>query len=246
MVPQSNDGYQNPWAIQSIYDLMYFVCPTCTFKDSSKQKFVNHALKEHPEVEVNLLNVRDGSLVDVKCTWSISKGEVGDENENHDDEKYFEVLEIEYNNTEEMIKEETNDFNQDVDYSEDICETDDINDKDDSHMKTVNNSNILDEQREGFKSENCDTISQSRKGLQDHVRRVHGKTLPHKNRAHQCNKCTKAFSSASKLRKHVAEVCGGIQTFMCDQCPKTYTEKKNLLRHIRASHHSAPLIKVFV
>ena len=71
--------YENPWKIKSIYDLLYFVCPTCAFKDSSKQKFVNHALKEHPEVEVNLMNVRDGSLVDVKCPWSILKGEVGDE-----------------------------------------------------------------------------------------------------------------------------------------------------------------------
>ena len=45
---------QNPWTIiYSIYDLQYFNCPTCQFKNQSKQEFINHVHEIHPEaVEV--------------------------------------------------------------------------------------------------------------------------------------------------------------------------------------------------
>ena len=39
---------QNPWHIQSIYDLQYFNCPSCEFKNNSKQEFINHAYEIHP------------------------------------------------------------------------------------------------------------------------------------------------------------------------------------------------------
>ena len=55
----------NPWNIQSIYQFQFFNCPTCLFKDNSKQEFINHALKSHPESEANLSKVCDGSLQDI-------------------------------------------------------------------------------------------------------------------------------------------------------------------------------------
>ena len=55
----------NPWNILSIYELQYFNCPSCGFIEKSKQTFVDHALKCHPEAEPYLINICDGSLDDV-------------------------------------------------------------------------------------------------------------------------------------------------------------------------------------
>ena len=59
----------NPWNIQSIYDLQYFNCPSCTFKNRSKQGIVNHAYQFHPESVNFLSNLSDNSLDDVMCPW---------------------------------------------------------------------------------------------------------------------------------------------------------------------------------
>ena len=56
--------------IQSIYDLQYFNCPTCVFKNSSKQEFINHAYEIHPWAVAYLDNVEDGSLNDIACPWN--------------------------------------------------------------------------------------------------------------------------------------------------------------------------------
>ena len=60
---------ENPWSIHSIYELQYFICPSCSFKDHSKQEFINHAYEFHPDF-VNNLNIHDDSLNDIVCPWN--------------------------------------------------------------------------------------------------------------------------------------------------------------------------------
>ena len=55
----------NPWHIQSIYDFQYFNCPSCIFKNHSKQEFVNHVYNIHPNFIDHLFNVEDNSLEDI-------------------------------------------------------------------------------------------------------------------------------------------------------------------------------------
>ena len=55
----------NPWNIQSIYDLHYFNCPSCSFKNHYKQELVNHACENHPECIDYLANISDNSLSDI-------------------------------------------------------------------------------------------------------------------------------------------------------------------------------------
>ena len=55
----------NPWHIQSIYELQYFNCPSCIFKNHSKQEFVNHVYAIHPDSIEHLFNVKDNSLNDI-------------------------------------------------------------------------------------------------------------------------------------------------------------------------------------
>ena len=61
----------NPWSVQSIYDLMYFNCPSCVFKNNSKQEFINHAYEFHPNAIPLLNNILDGSLDDVNIPWAV-------------------------------------------------------------------------------------------------------------------------------------------------------------------------------
>ena len=56
---------QNPWNIQSLFDLQYFNCPSCLYKDNSRQEFVNHAYKSHPESKQYLSNIKDRSMSDL-------------------------------------------------------------------------------------------------------------------------------------------------------------------------------------
>ena len=60
----------NPWNIQSIYELQFFNCPSCIYKDHSKQEFINHAFKVHPESVEYLENIDDKSLTNIVVPWS--------------------------------------------------------------------------------------------------------------------------------------------------------------------------------
>ena len=61
---------ENPWDIQSIYELQYFHCPSCVFKVHSKQEFIYHSCEFHPESIDYLSKIIDNSLSDVTCPWS--------------------------------------------------------------------------------------------------------------------------------------------------------------------------------
>ena len=60
----------NPWNIKSIYELQFFTCPTCIFKNHSKQEIINHAYETHPESIECLKNIKDESLKDVVLPWN--------------------------------------------------------------------------------------------------------------------------------------------------------------------------------
>ena len=56
---------ENNWNIKSLYDLQYFNCPSCPYKNNLKQEFVNHAHIFHPESNKYLRNIADDSISDV-------------------------------------------------------------------------------------------------------------------------------------------------------------------------------------
>ena len=61
---------ENPWAIISIFQLQYFNCPSCDFRNQSKQSFVEHAFEIHPESIEFLIKISDGSLDDIDYRWN--------------------------------------------------------------------------------------------------------------------------------------------------------------------------------
>ena len=75
---------KNPWDVQSIYDLHFFNCPSCEFKDFSKQDFINHAHLSHFGAIKYLMNIKDGSLDDIVCPWNHQPNENKFEQKNND------------------------------------------------------------------------------------------------------------------------------------------------------------------
>ena len=65
----SGDVRFNPWDVRSLYELQVYDCPECVFQDWSKQSFVDHAAKYHPDSVQYLSNINDDSLQDVVCPW---------------------------------------------------------------------------------------------------------------------------------------------------------------------------------
>ena len=103
---------QNIWGFQSIYDLQFFNCSACNYKDKSKQEFVFHICNIHPESINNLiLNIQDGSIDDIKCPWNKKE-------ENTEiidiDVKTEEFINEEPIGNEDFVNEETNTLEQDV------------------------------------------------------------------------------------------------------------------------------------
>ncbi len=41
---------ENPWAIESIDDCIFYCCPECDDKSTSKRSFLSHAWDKHPTV----------------------------------------------------------------------------------------------------------------------------------------------------------------------------------------------------
>ena len=61
---------ENPWQLMSLFQLQFYNCPTCDYKNNSKQIFVNHACSTHPESISYLKQINDGSIDDISWTWS--------------------------------------------------------------------------------------------------------------------------------------------------------------------------------
>ena len=63
---------ENPWNVLSIYELQYFNCPSCIYKNHSKQAFIDHAYETHYDEVIDYLSgIRDGSLSDIICPWNM-------------------------------------------------------------------------------------------------------------------------------------------------------------------------------
>ena len=62
-------SFRNPWKIQSLYELQYFNCPACRYKNRSNQEFINHAYESHPESIEDLKNISDVSIDGISFPW---------------------------------------------------------------------------------------------------------------------------------------------------------------------------------
>ena len=86
--------HKNPWDIGSLYDFLNFNCPSCPYKDNSKQEFVNHACRVHPEAGPYLRKIQDNSISDIHIPeYEFIKKESKYEIENENEEAFSVIAE---------------------------------------------------------------------------------------------------------------------------------------------------------
>ena len=239
-------SFENPWSIQSIYELQYFNCPSCAFKRQSKQEFINHAYEVHPESIEYLNEIKDGSLSGTICPWDIKPA-------------FEESGGFIYKNS-NLVPELTNTIYNVKEVIFVVPNSSNIEEKDiiEQSVSTTPNS------KEIAKRHTCNHCSKSfsKKGyLQSHIKSVHEKI-----RDHKCEQCDRAFFQKSNLKSHIkqihenapktkaCDICGkllgqttslqkhiklvhkGIKDFICEECGKAFGEKGELNRHFRNVH----------
>ena len=231
---------ENPWNIYSIYDLQYFNCPSCPYKNNIKQEFVNHAFDFHPEAEEYLRSINDGSLDDVEipfgikydvkpepepettCTLPSNELEIKLEEGIEDEEDYHNSLQDDEDWVEEDIKEDLSDDKDLNSLQDDKYWMDDIKDASEGTSSQSHSDN---------KCESCGKSFTRSHDLKRHINMVHNKC-----RDYKCESCGKAFAEAGNLKRHINTVHDGNKDFKCESCEKAFTKALYLHIHIRRIH----------
>ena len=245
---------KNPWKVVSLYDLQYFNCPECEFKNYSKQKFVNHAYEIHPESIENLNDIQDNSMKDIICPWMLKKEEVIDDDD---------IFDIDHS----------------LDQQDDDIEFDDVKDSEQDDIKsninhvlseTKPNPTVSLDQLEPNHCAHCDIYFVNLGKLQSHLKKFHDdenvsesdflipdfemsedldnidQNLTRKRKIINeekeedtvtCPKCDKSFSRKYELNRHMLSIHERIRPFQCDLCPTNYMSITNLRYHYEGKHN---------
>ena len=230
---------QNPWSFAAdIEEFHFYCCPECNVKDHSKEIFVQHILKQHPNAKrfliINLLNVE----IDIK------KEEV-DEEKVADfpspDIKIETDIDISNTTNQDVINEDIKDIAKNEFY-----ENPESNDMDNNEFYENPESEYLDEYEsitdvptettngEGKKSHLCTTckkILSSASALKIHQKMVHEKVKE------LCNICGKSYSNVynHKKQQHIRP-----KKYECQECNINFTTQQTLTRHIQRIHEGIP------
>ena len=221
---------ENPWNIQSLYDLQYFNCPSCSYKNNLKQEFIDHALNFHPESSQYLNNISDGSMTDVQIPNNGTKI-IDFKSENNFSHGGWEIKV-------EESEETTNNQNpeNDTDYSYTQFEKVGLSQKDlnfhyTSEYEDFKVFNKSSNGRKDFKCESCEKSFSEGQTLRRHIRRIHE---GHKD--YECESCGKSFSAGHALKKHIYTIHEGHKDYKCDYCGKAFPESAHLKKHMRQTH----------
>ena len=243
---------ESPWNVHSIYDLQYFNCPSCPYKNNIKQDFINHAYNFHPEADEYIRNINDGSLHDVEipfdikhdvksefeneCAFPTNELEIKLEECNEDEEDYPNSLQDDKDWVEEDIKEDVSDDKNFQDELDDLPLSKSHQTKKykcNSCERSFTTSSGLKghvEKCESFKKQECDICGKlvEQRLMDYHKVRVHIK--PHK-----CDTCGRKFGVASVLKQHI-KTHHGEGRRKCPHCEKTFEGKTVLNKHIKKNH----------
>ena len=219
----------NLWEFQSLYDLQFFNCPACDFKDKSKQAFVDHACNVHPESINYFMNVQDGSIGDIVCPWS--------KNDANTEIIHVDAIKQEEYENEKLIEDEEK-FENVLEIDDDVdCSWNEIEIKDEKIPTNENESLVETNGNNSLHSYNCESCGKSFSEPGDLKKHVHIVHEGHKD--YNCDSCGKSFAELNKLEKHLHTVHDGYKDYKCESCGKSFTQAQHMKAHILKVHIGA-------
>ena len=145
-------------------------------------------------------------------------------------------------------QEESSDDEDSEDWDFEESEDEGLEDKidegqvDSGWLAGTDSASIIQKAKQPFQCQLCERIFRLGKYLTYHLKRKHG------NNEFKCEKCNRTFKYLNNLKRHErvdhAEICGKylfagqqrIQSMCCNLCPKEFTRKDFLVKHL--STHS--------
>ena len=235
---------KNPWAVDSIKDFWFLICPECDFKAKEENCFLHHANEEHSlswillekSVEIDPLgnsNMKKASCI--KFNGSTIKNEPMDDFE-------IKASELEQDSSNLFVKEEVSRF-------EDIVSLELQSNK--FLISSVSNNkrtqNIKDITLN--KSEEKKISTFVRNGMKKPSRRPivkkagysrDNKSTKRKSSSNavNCDICCISFSHKSKLTIHVNEVHLKLKPNLCSNCGASFSRPWVLREHIKRVHEN--------
>ena len=243
-VQKCNSEIDSPWSITSIFELCYFKCPDCTYENSSKQTFINHACEIHPEAIKHLSKIKDGSLGDIICPWENTDNEIQNLDSIDDSKKYPHDNDGNEKDQEKvffskLLKKKPKLFKTNKSINLKVI-TKNLSGNDSlKHMSANANPKNEDIQIQ-FVHENkkmcdkCGNEFQYNEDLKTHICAI---------KKFKCFSCEdKEFNNPGELQKHLNSVHEGVKIHTslrkhaCDKCNQRFFDAWSLKRHVSVVH----------
>ena len=220
MIMMIGEIMENPWDIQSIYDLQYFICPSCDFREHSKQEFIDHVYDIHPDFVEYLKNVQDNSLADI--IFPNIKDEF--KNELIVEESSIDPLKLENHDLKLCL------YKSDMKISTDENQ---ITIKEEPVTEKNNKYSFTAEETKNHKCKFCNITFVKIHILLEHIETVH-----EDKKENQFNHCYVALGRKVNLKNHikVRNIHGGQKGHKCKICGKKIGTLGNLKQHIKLVH----------
>ena len=248
------DEMLNPWHLQSIYDLQFFVCPSCVYKNHSKQEFINHAYEMHPKSLDYLHNIQDDSLKDIIFPNNVEKIKEESISEKSSDDplkldiksvetiKEEPILENSHNDplefdTQEIATEIDKHLVDQIDIKTEDIDIDDVHEHIETfHYEPLNKPDFvhnIEPKKNRYKCGICLMAFSEESLFKRHFDFMHSLNAKVFIKTYKCNLCEKIFSN---LKEHQQNCPGTMKKHICPECGTSFTHIHKLNYHMSSVH----------
>ena len=245
---------ENPWDVESLYEFRYYNCPSCPYKQASKQDFICHAFDTHQESINFLSKIIDGSLDNILCPWDSNdyqrenidiSGDLKSEFDNNESTEEVSLV---------VVKNEITELSEseDIDYLDSMKDEDNIlvdesiqYDEENSTDRKEDTQFIIMKNHSNHGENMCNLCGKTFSNKSylifhtsvDHAENNHvDKTVHKEQKDYKCASCNKSFSHKSSLKTHVTTVHNSQKDHKCDKCGKSFSRSGTLKNHIIEVH----------
>jgi hypothetical protein len=241
------DEKYNPWAVDHLEEFLFFCCPECPDKISTKASFINHALIEHPKAREVIPAIEIADDNDEEIIKDSSKTESEDEydKDNEDDQDDEDMVDDDLEDSiEEMLQAKV---------QESLETAPKKNTRSASAASATSTAKVKSQRKSNKDKEDSLTIVQCyfcsemlpENGVKSHMYEFHGRYLSSmygEKRPYQCHVCKASLKQ--DLKDSPSHHCyiklprkkAGVNGHPCNLCSKVFKMNKGLSYHIKSVH----------